>query len=217
MSEPPKIKICGITRESDARKALELGADYIGIIVYDRSPRGVDLEHAAELLQSIPEGRRVCVDVNPGTDELESRLELGFDFYQLHCPLDAGLATLAAWSGLVGQERLWIAPKLPPTEPFPQVVLEFAETVVFDAYARDPLLFGGTGRTSDWARCAELATLYAHKSWVLAGGLGPDNIAAAMGAVEAAVFDVNSGVESEPGIKDETKLESLFNLWHARG
>lgn len=216
METQPRIKICGITRESDAEDALELGADFLGINLYEQSPRGVSLARAAELLRLIPEGRRVCVDVNPGTDEMEARRELGFDFFQIHCPFNTGLGTLAGWTGSVGRERLWLAPKLPPEEGFPQTILEFADTVLFDTYARDPLVFGGTGRESDWGRFQEWRTLYAHKQWALAGGLGPDNLRRAMESTTADIYDVNSGVESAPGEKVRARLERLFAEWRKR-
>lgn len=212
MTERPQIKICGITRETDAEQALALGADFLGVIVWERSPRRVEAARAQELARAIPAGKRVLVSVNPGTEEVAEWRGWGFDFFQLHCPWDLDLATLAGWAGgLGGAGRLWLAPKLPPGEPFPQGALAFADTVVFDAFARDPLLFGGTGRQADWERAAELRTLYAHKRWVLAGGLHPGNVAEAWAAVRPDVLDVNSGVESVPGIKDEGKLRALFS------
>ncbi len=209
MGQRPKVKVCGITRWADAEAALELGADYLALNVYAKSPRRVDREAARELLNRIPAGRRVFVDVNTPTDLLEDWADLGFDYFQIHCDVDLPLASVAAWSGIVGRERLWLAPRVPPGEPFPQAGLEFCETVVLDTYSKGQ--HGGTGRTGDWARFAELSTLYAHKNWVLAGGLSPDNIAAALEATSAQTIDINSGVESAPGQKDPAKLRALFD------
>lgn len=212
MPELPKVKICGITRQEDAALALSLGADFLGVICFDRSPRCVAPEGVPELLEAIPSGRRVLVDVNPGTDQLDKYLEWGFDYFQLHCPYDLGLATLASWCGQVGgPERLWIAPKVPPEEPFPQAALEFADTVLYDTYSQDPLRFGGTGQTGDWERFESWRTLYQHKQWVLAGGLTPDNIGAALACATPDIVDFNSGVEQEPGRKDPEKLRRLFH------
>jgi len=210
MKVKPKIKVCGITRKADAETALDLGADFLGINLFDRSPRFVEWDRVADLLSVIPAGKRVCVDVNPGTDRLDSCRGLGFDFYQIHCIYTTGMDTLAGWSGLTGRENLWLAPKVPPEEPFPQVALEFADSILYDSYAHDPLVFGGTGRVSDWIRFEEWRTLYSHKTWILAGGLSPDNIREALRQTTPDIVDVNSGVESEPGIKDPKKLRNFF-------
>ncbi len=212
MGARPPIKLCGVTREADAEHALALGVDYIGLNLFERSPRSVSPDRAKELMRFIPEGKRVLVDVNPGTDQLEQMLDLGFDVFQLHCPFDLDWATLASWAGQVGgPDRLWLAPKVPPEEPFPQACLEFVNTVLFDSYSNDPLVFGGTGRIGDWARFEEWRTLYQHKRWVLAGGLSPDNILAALASTSADVYDINSGVEDAPGVKNKEKLTLLFS------
>nr|WP_246455861.1 phosphoribosylanthranilate isomerase [Ruficoccus amylovorans] len=202
------VKVCGITRWADAELALELGADYIGMICYAKSPRAVTLEQARDLCNRIPAGKRVFVDVATGTDELENFADLGFDAFQLHFDLDLSLATVAAWSGIVGPEALWLAPRLPVEEDFPQPILEFADTVVLDAHSK--AVYGGSGQTGDWGRFADLSTLYQHKRWVLAGGLSPENVAEAVRQSGATMIDVNSGVESSPGVKDPARLRALF-------
>ena len=202
------VKVCGITRWQDAALALELGADYLGLNRYGQSPRCVDQATARDLCNRIPAGRRVFVDVNTGTDELEDHADLGFDAFQIHFDVGLSLATVAAWSGIVGKENLWLAPRLPAHEPFPQAMLEFADTILIDGHSK--ALYGGTGQTADWARFAEWATLYPHKRFLLAGGLSPENITAAIAQSGARFVDVNSGVESAPGIKDEAKLRAFF-------
>lgn len=204
----PKVKVCGITSAADAEMALALGVDWIGINGYGPSPRCVDLATARDLCNRIPAGKRVLVDVNTGAQELERFGDLGFDAFQIHCDYETGLVDVAVWAGIVGADALWLAPKWPPMKPFPQTILEFCETVVVDAYRRDQ--YGGTGSTADWPRFAEVQTLYPHKRFVLAGGLGPDNIAEAVAASGAAFVDVNSGVESSPGVKDASKLRALL-------
>jgi phosphoribosylanthranilate isomerase len=208
MYRPVSVKICGLTREVDVDLALELGADFCGFIVYPKSPRGISMERATELAARVPEGRRVLVDVETGTDELERRRHAGFDFFQIHAGLDVGLASLAGWSGLVGRERLWVAPRLKPGEAFPQMVLEFADTVLLDTYHKEQI--GGTGETGDWETFADLKLRHAHKNWILAGGLNPENLLGAIAATGTECVDVNSGVESEPGRKDAEKLRALF-------
>ncbi|KAF0095461.1 MAG: phosphoribosylanthranilate isomerase [Puniceicoccaceae bacterium 5H] len=203
------IKVCGITNQQDAELALDLGAEYLGIIVYQKSPRAVPMGEIPNLLRYIPRGKRVLVDVSTPTDVLDQYKELPFDAYQLHFDLEVAIATVAAWSGLVGAERLWLAPRVPPEEDyFPQITMEFAHTIVLDAYSKSA--YGGTGRTGDWQRFLDWSTLYQHKRWILAGGLNPDNIGDALRATQAEMVDVNSGVESEPGKKDPEKLRAFF-------
>ena len=114
--------------------------------------------------------------------------------------LNVGLASLAAWSGLVGRERLWIAPGLALKDPFPGAVLEFADTVLLDTYHKDQV--GGTGETGDWNGFAALKQQHPMTNWLLAGGLNPQNVLDAIAATGAERVDLNSGVESEPGIKN---------------
>ncbi|WP_309383433.1 phosphoribosylanthranilate isomerase [Cerasicoccus frondis] len=204
----PKIKICGLTRWEDAELALELGADYLGLNVYPKSPRSVTREQAWDLCQRIPAGKRVMVDVNTGADELEDWADCGFDYFQIHCDIGVSLATLAAWSGLVGKDRLWLAPKIPPGNPFPQDMLEFADTILVDAYHKD--VYGGSGQTANWEQFADWDAMYPHKRFILAGGLNPSNIAEAARITGAETVDLASGVESSPGVKDHAKLRALF-------
>ncbi len=203
-----KVKICGITREGDAALALSLGADFLGVICYPKSPRGVSREAARQLCHRIPAGQRVYVDVNTASDELEDFADLGFDHFQIHCDYDTHLATVASWAGTVGKDRLWLAPKWPPGEPFPEFVLDFCDTVVIDAYAADR--HGGTGQTGDWGRFAELANRYPSHQFILAGGLNPQNVIDAVAATGATFIDANSGVETAPGVKDPDRLRALF-------
>ncbi|MEM7673030.1 MAG: phosphoribosylanthranilate isomerase [Verrucomicrobiota bacterium] len=206
--KPNKVKVCGMTREADIEHALNCGADYIGMILYPKSPRAISVSRAEELLQVIPEGKGVAVDVNTGTDDLMRYRDAGFGSFQIHVEFTIGFPSLAAWSGMVGREQLWLVPKIPPREEFPQVVLEFADSIMIDTYSTDA--HGGTGEVGDWTQFNYWATLYNHKQWILAGGLNPENIRKAAENTEADVLDLSSGVESEPGIKDHAKISALF-------
>ena len=205
----PKVKVCGLTRREDIAAALDAGADYIGLIIYEKSPRAISLSEVADLLEFIPRGKRVLVDVSTPTEVLAEYRSLPFDFFQMHFDLNVSIATLAAWSGLVGRRRIWMAPRIPPDESlFPQIVMEFGDTFLVDSHATDK--FGGTGKTGDWQRFLDWSTLYQHKEWILAGGLGPHNVADAIRLCQPAVIDVNSAVESAPGIKDHGRIRELF-------
>ena len=85
--------------------------------------------------------------------------------------------------------------------------LPLAATWLLDTYRADA--FGGTGHTGDWAKFSRYRLAYPERIWVLAGGLSPENAAAAVAATGARMIDVNSGVELAPGRKDPAKLEAL--------
>lgn len=205
-----QIKICGLTREADVELALRLGADYCGFIVYPESPRGLTLERAVELARRVPEGKRVLVDVETGTQELERYRGSGFDFFQIHCGLQVGLATLAGWSGLVGAERLWLAPRVAPEDDFPHAALQFAQTILVDTFAKDQV--GGTGQVGDWKRFTELKANFPKHHWILAGGLSPANALEALSQTGAEHLDINSGIELAPGVKDPEKMRAIFEI-----
>ncbi len=210
MSHPVKIKVCGLTREADVDLALELGADYCGFIVYPKSPRGISLERATELAARVPAGKRVFVDVETSREHLERARDASFDYFQIHTALKDGLDRLALYSELVGKDHLWLAPRVSPQAAFPEAVLEFADTILVDTFKKDQ--FGGTGKVGDWARFAELQKRHPQTHWVLAGGLSPTNTLEAVAKTSAQHLDFNSGVESAPGIKDETKLCEVFQI-----
>lgn len=202
---PPYVKVCGITRVEDIRACLKLGVHYLGLNRYAPSPRCVPPERVAELLAAIPTGRRVYVDVNPGLPELHDAEAAGFDVFQIHFdPHTVEESRLRLWKEKVGAARLWLAPRLKGGTPLPHHAFGCAGTFLIDGYS--PGAFGGTGKTSDWAGIAALKTLHRDKTWVVAGGLGPDNIVEAVRASHADVVDLNSGVESAPGIKDAALL-----------
>ena len=203
----PKIKVCGLTREEDVDRVLSLGVDYCGFIVYPKSPRGLTLERAAELANRVPEGKRVVVDVETDSENLKRLNELGFDYYQIHAK-QADRDSFAKWSELVGKDRLWLSPHSAPEERFPEACLDFAGTILVDTFSKDQV--GGTGQVGDWERFAKLQAIHPHTRWILAGGLSPDNLAQAVEESAATCIDVNSGVESAPGIKDAQKLTDLF-------
>ena len=204
----PTIKVCGITREEDIRDCLAAGVYWLGINLYSPSPRSVSLNRARELCAIIPAGQRVLVDVTPDLNKLHTCLDIGFDRFQLHFSLDLPDETLCVWSELIGPENLWLAPKLPPSEPFPDRLLDHAQTIVLDTYSRDA--FGGTGKIGNWSFFRNLKVTHPETNWVLAGGLNPENISDAVDQTGAAFLDLNSGIEVAPGIKDSSLLRKAL-------
>jgi phosphoribosylanthranilate isomerase len=204
-----KVKVCGLTRLSDVALLTELGADYFGCILYPKSPRYLEVSRRADFMQAAPSGRRVAVDVNPSNDSLRAYVQEGFDFFQLHTAIDCPPQQLEQWAELVGgPDRLWLAPILPPDRELPDSFVQLGARILLDTYQKNQV--GGTGKTNDWGRFRRLQQRYSQVDWILAGGLSPDNLPAAIPQAGASHVDVNSGVESAPGIKDPALLRDLF-------
>jgi phosphoribosylanthranilate isomerase len=201
-----QVKVCGLTRTSDALHAAEIGADHLGFILYPKSPRYLPLAEYIRMRAGLPELPHVAVMVSPSHAELEAALRAGFSFLQIHFPVTEA-AGLRSAVELAGPQRLWLAPKLPPTMDVETDWLPLADTWLLDTYRPDS--FGGTGHTGDWPKFRRHREAYPGKRWVLAGGLAPENVAAAVAASGAAAIDINSGVEQAPGLKDTAKLAAL--------
>lgn len=195
---PVLVKICGVTREADAREAVALGASAIGFIFWPKSPRFIDPYRAKRVARVLPAFvTPVGVFVNQPVDYVNSVANLvGLGAVQLH-----GDETPAYAEGIrrpiiraVGVNALEEARRWP-------------EEVVLLVDAHDPVHRGGTGRTADWTVAAELAR---RRRVVLAGGLNAENVAEGIVAVRPFGVDVSSGVEVAPGIKDAARLRALF-------
>jgi len=198
------IKICGITREIDAVRAAELGANFLGFIFVPSSRRFVEPEHAREIAAAVRErmGERapklVGVFHDHGPDYIREITSLAaLDLAQLHGnETEEDVAAV----GLPVIKALHVGDTLPDTHAAPS-----AEWLLFDTY--DERRAGGTGRRFDWS----LLALYERtRPFFLSGGLTPENVVAGLTLVRPHAIDVASGVESEPGIKDHAKLEKLF-------
>ena len=207
-----RLKVCGLTSLVDAEFADRLGADWLGFIFHEASPRNLPLAQFVAMAPRLPPRRKVAVSVNPSVDALRRWRDAGCDAFQVHFSADTDAVTLEAWSQAVGRDRLWLAPKLPPGRTVTEPMLAAAKTVVVDTYHAAG--FGGSGQTGDWSGFARLQAEQPEHTWILAGGLNPENIGAALSASGARFVDVNSGVERAPGVKDETKLKAFVVALH---
>lgn len=185
-----RVKICGITTVADATMAVRAGADAIGLNFYERSSRVVSVARARRIVASLPPfvwAVGVFVNATAATINRLCR-EVGLHVVQLHGDEPEALISSLhrpVYRALhVGTKRL--------------VVSSFrsASALVLDAAQPG---FGGGGRTFDWSRAKAIA---ARRPVLLAGGLTPENVAAAIATVHPLGVDVASGVESKPGTKD---------------
>lgn len=191
-----EVKVCGLTSLEDARHALSCGADYLGFVLYEGSPRGIAAARMRDIVAALPrETRAVAVVVNAARREVEE-LVRGCPVWavQLH-----GDESVGEFSGLGA--RLWRAVHIEDGGPCPRPGDWPARRYVLDS--RRAGAYGGTGSTVDWAAAAAVAA-----DWpvMLAGGLTPDNVAAGVRTVGPLGVDVASGVEMEPGRKDHAAV-----------
>jgi phosphoribosylanthranilate isomerase len=207
-----RIKVCGLTSLVDAEFADRCGVDYLGFILHPKSPRHLPLDTFRAMEPRLPGRKKVAVSVEPSVTELAEMDESGFDFFQIHFRPDLALETIAAWSKAVGPDRLWLAPKLPPGTDVAPELLSFANYFLLDTFHAEK--FGGTGETGDWGKFSRHQQAQPGKTWILSGGLNPENIGEALRQSGARFVDVNSGVESAPGVKDEAKLKRFVVRLH---
>ncbi len=222
-----KIKICGITNLGDAMMALEAGADMLGFNFYPNSPRYIPPAVCASILKRL-DGQKylftsVGVFVNASVEEIHSILgETGLQVAQLSG--DEPVENLTALG-----RRAFKSVRLPGTEApsaekrtnnSSQSIKAYADLRKGEtpAFLLDSLVqgaYGGTGMVTDWERAAEMADQY---PILLAGGLTPENVQAAIEQVHPWGVDVASGVESSPGKKDATKVKQfILNAANRKG
>ena len=195
-----QIKICGITNMGDAQAAAEAGADALGFVFHPASPRCVTPAQVKGIIGALP--ATVCtvgVFVNLPPDEVLRVADLcGFDFIQLH-----GSET-PEYCRRFPRERLIKAVSLRSEADF--VATDDYPVRAFLVDARDPVRFGGTGKTCDWNLARRFA---ARHPLILAGGLNADNIGAALEEVQPLAVDLSSGVETAPGKKDHDRVRAV--------
>lgn len=199
-----QVKVCGLTRPIDARRCARLGADMVGMIFYRRSPRLVTLRQAAMICDELPPTvDRVGLFVDEKVEKILSVAErLRLDYVQLHGDEPARQVKLLQASGIKVIKAFGIA----TDSDWKAVRASKADLVLADN--NGPELRGGTGKRFDWQFCPKQMV----SNLVLAGGLNADNLEDGLHLFKPLVVDVNSGVESRPGIKSEMKLKQFFRL-----
>ena len=203
-------KVCGLRTAAAVEAVGRAGADYGGFIFYEPSPRAIGWSDFRRLVQPGLPFTPVMVDVAPSLSRVEAGLEAGFRLFQVHLPLAAvnspGPSDYAERIRAAGG-KLWLAPRIPPGEAFPEAWLPYADGIVLDGYRQDA--HGGTGERSDWELFRRLAGRWPETDWILAGGLGPENAVEAWTRTGAPVMDFNSALETAPGVKDPQRIGQL--------
>ena len=189
------IKVCGITNERDAEMAVEAGANALGFVFYQHSPRAVTLETVRKIACLLPDDvLKVGVFVEPTEAELQEAIDSApLDVVQLHGKHVPSIA-----------HRTWRALAAGTADPSESLM---AEAILLDA---ETPLQGGSGKTFDWKLAARF-----WQPVIIAGGLEASNVAQAIETGRPAGVDASSRLESQPGIKDPAKVRGFVEAARA--
>ena len=200
-----RVKICGNTNLEDAKRAVDLGADYLGFI-FAESKRKVDIPTVREILQGLPQfSKFVGVFSNqPKKELLTIAGELGIKILQFHGDETALYCNSFEEKGFEVIKTFRIKDKMSLKRLDDYNVTSF----LFDTYSKTEQ--GGTGTAFDWALIEDKP--YVHEKLFLAGGLSAENLRQALSQVRPFAVDVASGVEKEPGKKDPFLLGEFIRI-----
>jgi phosphoribosylanthranilate isomerase len=199
----PKIKFCGITRMSDAERAVSAGAWAVGLILWPQSPRRCQPEVAIEIAAALKRRAEVVgVFVNPTLAEVAGAADaIGLTMIQLHGdegPVFCGEVARRTGCKVIKAARVRSGADI-------QAVASFhTDFHLLDSYRRG--VPGGTGETFEWGLVAGRRSKVPR---ILSGGLTPANVAEAIAQVRPFAVDVASGVEASPGRKDPEKVQAF--------
>ena len=193
------VKMCGMTRLSDALEAVACGADALGFVFWPQSPRYIDPERARAIIATLPTHVvAVGVFVNETVDGITSvAMRTGIGTVQLHGDETPEYAAALEWP-------VWRAVTVEGADEASRV---WPVDTTWLVDAADPVRRGGTGMAVHWPRAAAVARA---RRTVLAGGLTPENVVEAIMVVRPYGVDVSSGVEDSPGVKNVDKMRRFL-------
>jgi phosphoribosylanthranilate isomerase len=215
------IKICGITNLTDAQAAIEAGANALGFVFYDKSPRKIDVEVAADIIGELPEHiEKVGVFVDTDSTRIRAiASQAGLSAVQLHGKqlMESVLQDLRPAVESLGVSK--IIPAIPGDSLKHGGVLINRDAsdkifaLLFDSQSNG--MFGGTGKTFDWQGTRAMVQVISLKLPVIvAGGLNVLNVAEPIRILQPFGVDVSSGVEAYPGKKDPDKIRAFVDAVH---
>jgi phosphoribosylanthranilate isomerase len=207
-----RVKICGLSTPETMAAALDAGADMVGLVFFERSPRNVSIEQAA-LLATPARGRAKIVALVVDADDQKLKViaqQVKPDFIQAHgSETPERIAEITRLTGIPVIKAIKVkeAGDIQGAEVFAQA----AAMILYDAKAPETLvgaLPGGNGVSFDWALLKDSR----QPAFMLSGGLTPDNVARAIAVTNAPIVDVSSGVESAPGVKDVGLIRKFIEV-----
>ena len=208
MSNPVRVKICGVTSQQLMRDVGNAGAQYAGLVFFEKSPRNLSLDKARSIALEAPTGlAKVALVVNPSDRFLDSlTTTVPLDMIQLHgSETPQRVSEIKQKTGLPVMKAIGVAEQddLKKLDVYATV----ADQLMVDAKpAKDAILPGGNGSAFDWSL---LQGRRWTGPWMLAGGLNPENVAQAIAITGTQQIDVSSGVEIRPGEKDKQKINAF--------
>ena len=196
-----RVKICGLTRKEDIEAAVSAGADAVGLVFYEPSPRNVSIETAATLATHVPAFVTIVgLFVDADRDFVETVLsKVRIDLLQFH-----GNEPVAFCEQF---QRPYIkAIRVAENTDITAAATEYssARGLLLDSYQKG--IPGGTGETFNWSLIPAQLDLPV----ILAGGLNASNVVDAITTVQPYALDVSGGVEQSKGIKDKTKINAFI-------
>lgn len=194
-----KVKICGITNAEDAQIAIAAGADMLGFIFYPPSPRYIEPEEVRAIVEHVPSHvTSVGVCVNESSKSITHIMQTsGTQVVQLHCNEPPELCCTLPWKVF---KAFRFTEQVRPDQMANYDVAAYLVEGFHDT------LYGGAGAQADWQ---QVGTLHPYGRIILAGGLTPENVRDAVRVARPYAVDVGSGVEAEPGKKDERKVRAF--------
>ena len=201
-----EIKICGINSFESAKASI--GAEYIGLVFYQKSPRFLNAFEAKEITESLSPGqKKVGLFVNTDINVIKHISDfVNLDMIQLHG--DETMQDIKIIKKMIKKPII----KALPVSTYKDIkdskkIEEVCDMILFDSKTSLGIS-GGTGTSFDWNLLKDLKL---KKKWMLAGGLNINNIENALSITNAPVIDISSGVEKKKGIKCEKKIKNLIN------
>jgi phosphoribosylanthranilate isomerase len=195
-----RVKVCGITRRQDAEIAIEMGADAIGLVFYEPSPRAVTIAQSKSIIEQLPPFVSVvALFVNAEASFVEQCIEqLPINLLQFHGDESAEFChqfSLPYYKAIRMRDNVDLR----------AVCAEYAtaNALLVDSFQEG--VPGGTGKTFDWSLVQSIP-----KPIILAGGLTAENVKTAIAQVKPYAVDVSGGVEEQKGIKDPKKIHAFM-------
>ncbi len=208
---PVAVKICGLTTRQAVEAAAEYGAQFLGFVFFDASPRNLTPEAAAALKQGLPPTIKTVAVTVDASDELLNRIKkhLNPDYIQFHgkeSPEHIAAVKARLKTGVIKALKVRSGDDVAKAGLYGNVV----DYLMFDAKAPESgnFLPGGNGLSFDWML---LAGKNFGVPWFLSGGLTKDNVVEAVRISGAKLVDVSSGVEKSPGVKSPVLIQEFMN------
>lgn len=198
----PKVKICGITNPEQAKQIALAGADYIGVVLFPKSPRFIDIEKVKQIKNAIfDKAKLVAVVVNPDISLCNQLLDI-VDFIQFHGDEDIDFIQKFPKDRVIKAFRIKDGRDIEKIKPF----VEKKYLILIDAYKEGE--YGGTGNSIDLDTINKICSIY--DKVIVAGGLSIENVRKVINTAKPYGVDASSRLEIKPGVKDIKKVRQFI-------